>query len=384
MEKEELSLENILDGDDFAALINNETETSEVEETTSSEEEDSKEKDDNIPEVNFEELFEATPESVGNGDNKKEKKSTSSNESTSTSPKNTFSSIAKAFVEEGILPDLTEEDINNIDSPETLKEAINNYIQSELSEQQKRIKSALEEGVAPEEVRNYEAIINNLESVTEDILEEESERGENLRKSLIFQDLLNKGYSKDKAEKTVSKIFSRGDDIEDAKDALKDNLDYYKSAYSNLLKQAEKQAEAKKEEYKKREERMKTLIMDSKSNLFEDYEIDKKVREKIYKNLFVPTHRDPSSGSMVTELQRYQMENPEEYYIKLATLFTLTDGFKSLNKVVGSKVKKEMKKGFRALEDKINSSSRTESGALDFFSGNDPESYIGKDIEFAI
>lgn len=48
----------------------------------------------------------------------------------------------------------------------------------------------------------------------------------------------------------------------------------------------------------------------------------------------------------------------------MGLLFTLTDGFKSLDKLVGSKVKKGIKKGLRDLEDKINNTSRDSYGNL--------------------
>jgi hypothetical protein len=43
---------------------------------------------------------------------------------------------------------------------------------------------------------------------------------ENFRKSLIFQDLINRGYSQQKAEKEVQKSINAGTDIDDAIDAL--------------------------------------------------------------------------------------------------------------------------------------------------------------------
>jgi hypothetical protein len=64
-------------------------------------------------------------------------------------------------------------------------------------------------------------------------------------------------------------------------------------------------------------------------------------------------------------------------------LFTLTDGFKSLDKLVKGKVKKEVGKGFRNLEHLLSNTSRTADGNLKFVTSvqEDPESFIGKGIK---
>lgn len=79
------------------------------------------------------------------------------------------------------------------------------------------------------------------------------------------------------------------------------------------------------------------------------------------------------------------MDNSDEFLAKVGLLFTLTDGFKSLDKLVGSKVKKGIKKGLRDLESKINNTSRDSYGNLQFASGvTDDESYLGKGIRLAL
>lgn len=64
----------------------------------------------------------------------------------------------------------------------------------------------------------------------------------------------------------------------------------------------------------------------------------------------------------------------------MGLIFTLTDGFKSLDGLVKGKVKKEVKNGLRDLEHAINNTARNSDGNLKFVSGvdEDPESFIGK------
>ena len=73
------------------------------------------------------------------------------------------------------------------------------------------------------------------------------------------------------------------------------------------------------------------------------------------------------------------MDNKIEFIKNVGLLFTLTDGFKNLDKLVQGKVKTEVKKGLRELEHTLNNTSRSSDGNLRFVSGvsDDPESFIG-------
>jgi hypothetical protein len=75
-----------------------------------------------------------------------------------------------------------------------------------------------------------------------------------------------------------------------------------------------------------------------------------------------------------------------EFTKNLGLLFTLTDGFKNIDALVGGKVKKEVKKGLRELETKIKTAGTTSSGNLRFANGgyNDKESIFSKNFEIDI
>ena len=78
-------------------------------------------------------------------------------------------------------------------------------------------------------VKQYENTINYLESIQEDAINDEGKDGENLRKQLIFQDFINRGFSEERANREVTKSFNSGNDIEDAKEALAGNKEFFKS-----------------------------------------------------------------------------------------------------------------------------------------------------------
>ena len=84
----------------------------------------------------------------------------------------------------------------------------------------------------------------------------------------------------------------------------------------------------------------------------------------------------------MTALQKYQHDNPNEFIKNVSTIFTLTDGFKNLNKLVKGKVNKEIKKGFRDLENALNNTARTSDGNINFASGVDDENSMFKGYKF--
>lgn len=374
---EELSLDNILTGAEIENLfVDEEPSPESAPDDAGKEKEDKPEegKEKETTEVNVDSLFADKPEGVGSEDTK-EKEDTDSDKG-GTSPK-FYSSIAKAFAEEGIFPDLDEEAISKVETPEDFRDLVEKQIQAGLDERQKRIDEALNVGVEPDTIRQYENALNYLDSIKEDAITAESDEGEKLRKQLIYQDFINRGYSKERASREVQKSLNGGTDIDDAKEALKGNKDFFKSKYDEVIEDARKEEEAEVAKRKEQAEKLKTSILTDKK-VFGDIEIDKTTRQRVYDNIAKPVYKDPETGEMLTAIQKYEMENRTDFLKNLGLIFTLTDGFKTLDGLVKGKVRKEVKKGFRELENTLNNTARTSDGNLNYASGVDPESFIGK------
>lgn len=377
----DLSLDNILTDEDISSLFEDDN----IEETTSDETDDNKTKEDNkTTEVNVEELF-AEPESVGRENNNNEEQEDTNDPNDDGASPNFFSSIAAALVDEGVFPDLNEDEISQIKGPEDFRDLIDRQIKSGIDEANQRVLEALNAGVEPTAIQNYERVLSYLNSIDDASLEDESEKGENLRKNIIYQDYINRGFSKERATKEVEKSFRAGTDIEDAKESLTGNKDFYQGQYDALIKEG-KEAEAKeaKKQKEQAEELKKSILTEKK--VFGDIEIDKNTRQRVYDNVAKPIYKDPDSGEYLTAVQKYQREHPVEFSKNLGLLFTLTDGFKNIDTLVGGKVKKEVKKGLRELETKIRSTSSSTSGNLRFANGgyNDKESIFSKNFEIDI
>lgn len=371
----ELSLDNILTDSEIENLFVDEEpeQDSTSEDVTENKEDKSKEDKEETTEVDVDSLF-TEPESVGSEDTK-EKEDTDSDKG-STSPK-FYSSIAKAFAEEGIFPDLDEETISKVNTPEELRDLVEKQIKAGLDERQKRIDEALGVGVEPDTIKQYEGALNYLDSLNDEAITAETDEGEKLRKQLIYQDFINRGYSKERASREVKKSIDGGTDIEDAKEALKSNKDFFKSKYDGIIEDARKEEEAEVAKRKEQAEKLKASILTDKK-VFGEIEVDKATRQKIYDNLAKPVYKDPETGEMLTTIQKYEMEHRTEFLKNLSLVFTLTDGFKNLDGLVKGKVRKEVKKGFRELENTLNNTSRTFDGSLNYASGVDSESFIGK------
>lgn len=388
---EELSLDNILGSDEIENLFSEEEETQEVPQDNDGDnpEENKNDKDNETTEViDVDNLFTDSPESVGSGkeNNTGDREDTYSEEDKDASPnKHFYSSVAKALKEEGIFQTLEDNEVEEISSAEDFAEAVNKQIHSMLDDRQKRIDEALNSGVSISDIQRCEKALEFFNSLQENDIIDESDKGEKLRKQLIYTDFINRGYSTERAHREVQKSFSSGTDIEDAKEALASNKEFFQSEYDNIIREAKEEEQKEVEKRKKQAEDLRRSILED-NKIFGDLQVDKVTRRKIYDNISKPVYKDPETGELFTAIQKYEMENRPEFLKNIGVLFTLTDGFKNLDNLVKNKVRKEVKKGLRELEHTLNNTSRTSDGNLKFVSGveDDPESFIGKGWEIDV
>lgn len=368
---EELSLDSILGADEIETLFDEEI----VQETPPEEKENQEKSEETTEVVDSNNLFDETPESVGSEEEIEEKEGTKNNKGDGTSPnKDFYSSIANALKEEGIFPDLDDEEIKATVTPEDFRELIDNQIRAGIEERNRRIDEALSVGVEPTEIKKYENTINYLNSINEEAITDESDRGELLRKQLIYQDFINRGYSKERAEREVNKSFTAGSDIEDAKEALASNKDFFEKSYDNLIKEAKEEEKREEKKRKEQAEQLKKSILEDKA-VFGEIQLDNSTRKKVYDNISKPVYKDPETGEFYTAIQKYEKENKTEFLKNVGLLFTLTDGFKNIDKLVKGRVRNEVKKGLRELENTLNNTARTSDGNLRYVSG------VGEDSE---
>ena len=386
---EELSFDNILGADEIENLFVSPDDKGAPEETKEKEEtpENEKEEKDNTTEVvDPEELFgEEEPESVGSGKNKEEGKEDTvpDNDSDGTSPNDNFySSIANALAVDGIFPNLDEETVKKAVDAETFSNLIESEINARLDEKQQRIAKALENGVEPTDIRKYEGTLNYINTITDAKIAEESEAGEQLRRQLIFQDFINRGMSQAKAQKLTDRSIDAGTDVDDAKEALQSNKEYFSGKYNELLEEAQQQADEDKAERARQAQQLENSLMKDKQ-LFGDMEIGKDIRKKAYETITKPIYKDPETGHYMTAIQKYEIEHRADFLKYTGLIYAMTNGFKDFDSFAKGKVRKEMKKGLRELEKTLNNTRRNSDGSLRMVTNQkeDPDSFLSQGMK---
>lgn len=386
---EGLSFDNILGEQEIETLFTDPNDIETQEDNTQQEEEDinnsptddkDKKKEKTTEVINPETLFEDDiPESVGSGKNKEGKKEDTvhDGDQDGTSPDNFYSSIANALAVDGIFPNLDEETVKKAVDAETFSNLIESEINARLDEKQQRISKALESGVEPTDIKKYEDTLTYINSITDAALAEESEKGEQTRSMLIYQDFLNKGMTPEKAKKLTDRAIEAGTDIEDAKEALMSNKEFFTEEYNRLLQEAQQKFEEDKADRAKQAQQLQESMLNDKQ-LMGDIEISKDIRKKAFDVISKPVYRDPDTGNYLTAMQKYQAENKADFMKYTGLIYTLTNGFKDFDAFVKGKVKKEMKKGLRDLEKTLNNTRRYNDGSLKMVTNQkeDPNSFI--------
>lgn len=299
------------------------------------------------------------PQSLSNGEN------ATKGDGNKTSPNTPIlASVAKACFEDGIFPDLSEDDINSVTDSDSFAAILKKQIEAGLDSEQKRIRELLSNGITPSEIQQYEGILEQLSSITESQLEEDSEEAELLRKKLIYNDYINRGFKKERAQRELERSINAGTDIEDAKSALESCLDYYKEEYNSLIEEKKETLRKQKELQERELKKFKEKVL-STEKPFDGLNLDKGTREKIYNNMTKASFKD-SDGSILTPIQKYVKDNPLDAQYYLSLMYTLTDGYKNLDKLVSQKLTKEKKSALRELQHTLSNTRQLDDGSVNF------------------
>ena len=388
-----LDIDNIMSQEDINGLFTgngkSELETPENEKTGNNQPEGSQnetiEKNTDTADVSPDNLFDEKPgslESVSSGNNQEKGEHPDTNGAGS-SPKNFYSSTASALKEDGVLPDLEDSVIEGIKTPEDLSEAIQAHIDSQLNEKQKRIDTALRGGIEPNEVKQYEETLEILDGITDESVTDEGEQGQNLRKQLIYNDAINRGFSKERALREVNTSFEKGNDVDDAKEALQSSKDFYTGKYNEIIEQAKQNEQEYRRGLKEQAEQFRKELLDDKE-VFKGITLDAKSRKAAYEAMTKPIAKD-ENGNYLTSIQKYDKEHPLEFRKKLGVIYALTNGFEDLSGLIKGPVKKEVKSKLRELEHTFNSTRTFPDGSLNYEgNGERNEGILGGEFDLDI
>lgn len=277
-----------------------------------------------------------------------------------------FSSIAKQFADEGIW-ELDDEEVKDADS---FKSLIKKAIENGIDEKTKRVSELLDMGADSKDIKEFEDTIEYLHGIQNEDILAEGEDGDNLRKRLIMQDLINNGVDEQEAVTKVKEIFKKGSDITEAKKALQANKDYFQKAYKEMAEEQRKKADEWDKSVQKQTEELKTSIM-SNDKFLGELNIDEKIKKQALANLSEPKFKDKQSGQMLTAIQRYERENKTEFLKNLGLVFTLTDGFKNMDKLVNKAVKRRVNNEISGIEDLLKNPSGSDASLSMVTGAND-------------
>ena len=71
-------------------------------------------------------------------------------------------------------------------------------------------------------------------------------------------------------------------------------------------------------------------------------------------------------GNILTPIQKYIKENPLDAQYYLSLMYTLTDGYKNIDKLINQKLTKEKKSALRELQHTLNNTRQLDDGSVNF------------------
>lgn len=242
----------------------------------------------------------------------------------SESSSNLYSSLAAFVHEQGLLPSL-DIDLKDIKSADDFASVFNKEldIQAELRLNDYLANLDLNKiGIAKKD-------INDLNSIDESVLKNDID----LAKRIIYDDYLNQGLDKKKANRMLNRLIDLGEDaiLEDAEESLQSLKEFKNREIEKETNSYKERLEAEKINQAKLDEQMKKTIYESK-DLILGLKPNKVLQDKVYKSINDIVGKSPD-GVFENKFMKERRENPLEFEIRMYHFYELTNGFKDLSKI---------------------------------------------------
>jgi len=263
----------------------------------------------------------------------------SQNDDTTSSPP-LYKSLASHLYDKGILASVDSSKIESVKTPEDLEALVVEQMKinefKDLTDIQKEALEAFREGVSVDTFKQQKEIESELNNITDNAIEND----ELLRRQIIHQGFINKGYSEEKAVKLTNRSFEVGEDLQDSKESLEDLKLNVKERFEQQ-KEYEKTVKIKNEEAKQKErENLEALILKTEEPI-KGVKVNEVVRKKILETMFTPIGKNPITGEDENALMKDQREN-KNFSQKLYTVYAMTKGFTDFS-IFGKQEKAKMK-----------------------------------------
>jgi len=229
-----------------------------------------------------------------------------------------FKVLVNALHEKGILSELDQETIDNMDDDESdklfelIKHEIEKNTEEKLNEKLKDlpsdIKKMIGEGGVKASAANELIKIREVRASLSNIKEEDIEDNVDIQRNLVAESLRNRGYSEDRIKKRISQFENLGDLEEEAKDSLKEILSTLEAEEAKVVDEADKLI---KEAEKEREDSLKNLkkeVFDS-DHIIEGMKLTEKEKQRIYDSMTKVVEKD-SAGNPLNAVMVTRSKNP--------------------------------------------------------------------------
>lgn len=268
--------------------------------------------------------------------------------------------FAKLLEERGYFKLEEGKEISSFDDiDDLLNQTIKDREFAQLTDRQKEVLTWIESGVPEDRILQHTNFQRSVSEITDDVLSEEDEQGEALRKNILTQYYQLKGFDQNKIDKSIKRIVDAGEDIDEAKDALKELKAIEEE---NFKKQTEEYSKAKQAEETAAKEGLKNLqtYINTTKEIIPGLTIPKKLKDELYDKLTKPVSTRKYTGTDGKEYERpldivddFLVNATVEDRATLAYYIMITDKFKKHDMLSTKKAKSNTEK---QLEDSLRAS----------------------------
>ena len=209
-----------------------------------------------------------------------------------------------------------------IKSAEDFSNAIEKEVASRLDAKQQEILEYMGEGVDVTKLNKLNQGLTTLHSITPEVLE----ANPNVARDLILGDFIERGFSREDADKYYGLIEKGGATQEEAAKALTRRV----ATFSTAIEDVKKEAVTKREQAESTAKGQLVALekaLDATSIL--DRTVGTATRAKMKAMVSTPVGEGPN-GTPINALMKYKLDNPIDFEQKLTYLFTVTNQFKDL------------------------------------------------------
>lgn len=281
-----------------------------------------------------------------------------------------FSSIAAALRDEGLLDGLDDGAADAVKDAQGLSDLFDKIVETRLDERTRRIGKALEAGVAPDAEARYQSYMDSLNSYTDEVLRQEGDRGDDLRRRIIFTYYRSLGFDDARCKRECEKSAKAGTDVDDALEARDGLASMARTQHEASVKEAKERSDARSRSLSELNSNIEKAIMGA-DTVMDGVRLDNATKRKACDFLLKRTYEDKGTGERLTGLEKALRDDAAGTYASLGLWFALTDGGRKLSGVVDGKVKAAKHKALDDLAAKLRATSMNPDGSLNYAGGSD-------------